>query len=183
MKLSDGEKLILLMLSELYEKFDVKGEIEPEFIRSAIFNEHTWSIPWKYPGIPFEQEETPQVVSEVLDILEMWSVIENSYRQFSKEDKKLIEEETEPFGKDPKFKGFDGNNETEHMSAATFLINDLDRFTEFKERYLNSHCPTLETYRRMLAAFEEVKNGNIYYPMTAQQVIKILKEKTHPDYR
>lgn len=65
MKVTDGEKLILLMLSELYDKVGVEGEIEPDFIRSAIFNDKTWSIPWKYPGIPFEQQETPQVVNEV----------------------------------------------------------------------------------------------------------------------
>ena len=33
MKLSDGEKLIILMLSELYEKLGVEGEIEPDFIK------------------------------------------------------------------------------------------------------------------------------------------------------
>jgi len=39
-KLSDGEKLILLMLSEIYEKTGIEGEIEPEFIQSAIFGDH-----------------------------------------------------------------------------------------------------------------------------------------------
>ena len=28
-----------------------------DFIRSAIFSNNTWSIPWKYVGIPFEEQE------------------------------------------------------------------------------------------------------------------------------
>ena len=77
MKVTDGEKLILLMLSELYDSLKVQGEIEPDFIRSAIFSDKMWSIPWKYSGIPFEHEETPELVKEVLNILDMWSFIEN----------------------------------------------------------------------------------------------------------
>ena len=65
MKLSDGEKLIILMLSELYEKLGVEGEIEPDFIKSAIFGNQLWGLKWKYSGIPFEESEDPEVVKEV----------------------------------------------------------------------------------------------------------------------
>ena len=128
MKITDGEKLILLMLSELYDKLGVEGEVEPDFIRSAIFSNNTWSIPWKYVGIPFEEQDTPEVVKEVLDILDMWSMIERSYEILSNESKEFVEKEASPFGKDPKFPGFDGNNETEYMGTASFLVNDLDGF-------------------------------------------------------
>jgi len=43
MKITDGEKLILLMLSDLYERLGVEGEIEPEFIKSAIFSDRSTS--------------------------------------------------------------------------------------------------------------------------------------------
>src|SRR5690554_3422385 len=98
MKIMDGEKLILLMLSELYDSLKVEGEIEPDFIRSAIFSDKMWSIPWKYSGIPFDSEETPQVVKEVLDILDMWSFIEYSYGELSDADKEFLEKEASPFG-------------------------------------------------------------------------------------
>ena len=71
MKISDGEKLIILMLSELYEKLGVDGEIEPDFIKSAIFSDQLWGIKWKYSGIPFEESEDRQIVKEVVDILDM----------------------------------------------------------------------------------------------------------------
>ena len=145
MKITDGEKLILLMLSELYDKLEVNGEVEPDFIRSAIFSNNTWSIPWKYVGIPFEEQETPEIVKEVLDILDMWSMIERSYANLSEASKQFVDKEAAPFGKDPMFRGFDGNNESEYLGTASFLVNDLDRFEEFKGRDFNSHCPSIDT--------------------------------------
>lgn len=183
MKITDGEKLILLMLSELYDKLGVEGEVEPDFIRSAIFSNNTWSIPWKYVGIPFEEQETPEVVKEVLDILDMWSMIERSYENLSNESKEFVEKEASPFGKDPKFPGFDGNNETEYMGTASFLVNDLDRFEEFKGRNFNSHCPSIDSYRRMLSVFKPLLQNLNFRPLSAQNIVDILKERVHPDNR
>lgn len=183
MKITDGEKLILLMLSELYDKLGVEGEVEPDFIRSAIFSNNTWSIPWKYVGIPFEEQETPEVVKEVLDILDMWSMIERSYENLSNESKEFVEKEASPFGKDPKFPGFDGNNETEYMGTASFLVNDLDRFEEFKGRDFNSHCPSIDSYRRMLSVFKPLLQKLNFQPLSAQNIVDILKERVHPDNR
>lgn len=183
MKISDGEKLILIMLSELYDTIGVEGEIDPEFIRSSIYTENTWGIPWKYPGIPFETQETPEIVSEVLDILEMWNDIEYSFDKLSDEQKELIEKEAKPFGKDPKFKGFDGNNESEYMGVASFLINSLDRFEEFKGRYLNSHAPKLSAYHRMLSVYKTFQGEYCFNPLTPEQLVTLLKEQMHPDNR
>lgn len=183
MKITDGEKLILLMLSELYDKLKVEGEVEPDFIRSAIFSDNLWSIPWKYSGIPFEEQETPEIVKEVLDILDMWSLIEHSYEELSEQDKKYLEEAAHPFGKDPKFRGFDGNNETSYMGTASFLVNDLDRFVEFKGRSFNSHMPSIEAYKRMLSAFEPIRRSLNFVPLSVQQLEKILMEMVHPENR
>lgn len=183
MKITDGEKLIILMLSELYEKLEVDGEIEPDFIKSAIFSNNTWSIPWKYAGIPFEEQHTPELVKEVLNILDMWSFIERSYDELTDDEKAFIEAEAPPFGKDPKFRGFDGNNEAEYMGAASFIVNELDRFTEFKERYFNSHCPMIETYNRMLSVYEPIIKIQHYQTLSAESLVSILKELVHPENR
>lgn len=183
MKVSDGEKLIVLMLSELYEKMGIEGEIEPEFIKSAIFRDHLWGIPWKYSGIPFEDQETPEIVKEVVDILDMWSFIERGYQELSDEEKAQLEIDAAPFGKEPKFRGFDGNNEAEYMSVASFLINDLDRFQEFKGRSMNSHMPSMETYGRMLHAFESKRQNLISGPLNLAELSEILKEMIHPENR
>lgn len=183
MNISDGEKLILLMLSEIYDRLDIDGEIDPDFIRSSIFSDNTWSIPWKYVGIPFQNQETPDVVKEVLDILDMWSRIEYSYSELTQQEKQQVEIAAKPFGKNPKFPGFDGNNETEHMGAASFLVNELDRFIEFKGRNFNSHFPSLDMHKRMLAAYEPIARESHYAQLTAENLIKILNEMTHPENR
>jgi len=184
MQISDGEKLILIMLSEIYKELNIKGEIDPEFLQSAISSQNIWGIQWKYSGIPFETQDTPPKVREVVDILDMWRSIERAYKNLSKEDQKKFEEEdVNLFGKDPKFPGFDGNNESEYMNIASFLINELGRFQEFKERSLNAHMPTLETYQRMLHVFEEIRKTFSNKPMTLTQLIAVLKERIHPEFR
>lgn len=182
MKLTDGEKLILIMLSEMYEKLGIKGEIDPDFIKSAIFSDQTWGIGWKYSGIPFEATETPEIVKEVVDILDMWSFIEDAYDQLSDDEKKVLEEKAEPLGKEPKFGGFDYNKETKYVGAMNFLINDLDRFSEFGGRYLNTHHQVLDGYRKMLAVFDPIrKNLTGRYPvlLNVNELIQILNAKKY----
>jgi len=182
-KISDGEKLILLMLSEVYEEMHIEGEIEPGFIRSAIFRDQLWGIPWKYSGIPFDDQETPEIVKEVVDILAMWSFIEYRYQELSDVEKSQLADDAAPFGKEPKFRGFDGNNESEYMSIASFLINDLDRFGEFKGRSMNSHMPSIETYRRMLSTFEPMRRNLMSGRLPLSNLSVILKEMIHPENR
>jgi hypothetical protein len=51
MKLSDGEKLILLMLSEVFEKLKVEGSIDPALVKNAIFHDHPWALKWEYERV------------------------------------------------------------------------------------------------------------------------------------
>jgi uncharacterized protein len=183
MKFTDGEKLIILMLSEMYEKLGIDGEIDPEFIKSAIFNDKLWSIRWKYPGIPFDEADDPQVLREVIDILDMWSFIEYGYAKLSDSEKAQLEEAAKPFGKNPEFRGFDGNNESSYMGTALFLVNELDRFQEFKGRNFNSHSPSIDSYRRMLAAFEPIRNKLEYRSLSVDELAAILTGKLHPNSR
>ena len=183
MKISDGEKIIILMLSELYDKLGINGDIDQDFIRSAIYSDNLWGIRWKYSGIPFDSNKDPEVVREVVDILDMWSIIEYSYDRLTPTDKFMVEEQAAPFGKNPKFNGFDGNNESEYMSTAHFIIDDLERFESFKGRYLNSHFPAIDGYKRMLNVFEPMRKKLINEPLSADDLINILKEMIHPENR
>ena len=183
MKLTDGEKLIVLMLTDLYEKLGVEGEIQPDFIKSAIFNDHLWAVPWKYSGIPFERSDDPPVVREVVDILDMWSFIEHAYSELTEEQKEKLAKDAAPFGENPRFQGFDGNNESEHMSTAMFLVNELERFQEFQGRSFNCHCPSIDGHRRMLSAFEPIRVTLHAGPLSLGQLTKILRERMHPSRR
>lgn len=180
MKLTDGEKLIILMLTDLQEKLQVPSEMEPDFLRSAIYNDHLWGIRWKYSGIPFEPGEDPPEVREVVDILDMWSFIESAYTDLSAPDKEALAERAKPFGTNPRFQGFDGNNETEFMSVAMFLVNQLDRFESFKGRSFNCHHPSIDAHRRMLAVFEPMRRHLVDGGLSVDQLAEILNARAHP---
>lgn len=183
MKLTDGEKLIILMLTEIYDKLQIDGETEPDFLRSAIFNDHLWGIRWKCSGIPFEPGEDPPAVREVVDILDMWRLIEFAYSKLDAKQRQKLAQDAAPLGEDPRFLGFDGNNESEHMSVAMFLVNQLDRFQEFKGRSFNCHQPSLDAHKRMLAVFEPLRASLTDSSLSVEQLTKILKERVHPSSR
>ncbi len=180
MHLSDGEKLIILMLTDIYKKIDVKGKIDPDFIQAAIFQDQLWGIKWKFRGIPFSNTEAPPVVNQVCDILQMWQVIEQSYTEFSQSDKDELQKLVPNFGKNPKFRGFDGNNECDHMGIADFLVNKLERFEQFKKRDFNSHSPTLAAYIRMLNVYKPIIDNVDLRLLNLQELTKVLNSQVHP---
>jgi uncharacterized protein YfbU (UPF0304 family) len=181
MKLGDGEKLILIMLSEIHEHLGIRDGVDPKFVRSAIYSGNTWGLRWKYPNIFDNVEIDHAVVSEVVHILDMWSFIESSYQRLSAEDKARIEAEAVPFGKDVQFTGFDGNNEGEYVGAARFLIEKLDRFSNFKGRDLDSHVPmSLDANRRMHAVFGPMRASLADKSLDAIQIMQILQAMIQP---
>lgn len=168
------------MLCDIHKKLDINGEIEPEFIESVIFGGHDWGLKWKYSGLFQATEDNYQNVEEVTDILDMWAFIENAYKTFSKADKVLIKEQADPFGEHVELLGFDGNNETEHLGIAEFLINDVERFTQFKGRDLNSHMPSLDAYKRMLQVFKPMQASS-YTGLGVPLVMELLKVRLYPN--
>ncbi|MBA3769509.1 MAG: YfbU family protein [Blastocatellia bacterium] len=174
MELTNGEKLIVLMLSEIYDKLHVNGEMDPEFLRAAIFDDALWSISWKYPGIPFKDDETPELVKEVIDILDMWSLIELSYERLPADEIDTLANEVPSYMVPPTFRGFDGNNESQHLSTTYFVINRLDRFVEFKGRDLNSHIQILPRYRIMLGKLATLPRNHGDYLLSATSLAELL---------
>ncbi len=183
LRLSDGEKLILTMLADLYKPLNVRGGIDPTFVEDVIDGGHYWGLQWRYPGVFHGHVDKETTLREVLDVLEMWEMIESGYESLSKEEQDRVEKEADLLGKYVKFRGFDGNNEAEHLGIAHFLIDDLDRFTRFKGRDLNSHIPSIDTYRRMLTVFRPLQSKLVGGEPNAEQIIALLKERIHPEHR
>jgi hypothetical protein len=182
-KFSDGEKLILLMLRDFYKHLKVDGEIDPDFIAEVIFGGHFWAPKWELDGVFHDYEDSPEAVREVVDVLDMWMLIERGYEKLSKQEKARLEKEAEPFGTDVRFRGFDGNNESEHMGIARFFIEHMGRWRQFKGRELNSHMPTLDWYSRMYRVFEPMRKMLTGRELNVTQLIEILRESTHPEHR
>ena len=180
LRVSGGEKLILMLLHRLFEALEIKGQSDPEFVLDAISDGHYWALEWKYPGLFAIEPDSPQVVREVLDVLEMWRHIEWGYSELGEEDRNRITSEAEPLGNHVSFPGFDGNEETEHLGIAVFLVEKLERFTELKGRGLNSHMPCLDAYRRMLDVFAPMKRMVIGGHLGADQIIDLVKAQMYP---
>jgi uncharacterized protein YfbU (UPF0304 family) len=173
-RFSDGEHLILMMLCELQKGLKVHGELDPKFIKEAIHGGHYWALNWTYTGLFHGYRDSNKAVSEVVDILDMWSFLEEGYEALSTEDKKTIEEKTEGIYKNVRFVGFDGNNETEHLGIARFLVEEMERFESFKGRDFNSHSPSLNRYHKMLSVFSKTRHTLIGRGLSVNQIVEIL---------
>ncbi len=177
MKLTNPEKLILLMLSEIQEKLGINDHTT-KLITKSIYSNNTWALSWELNGVVGDSpDETPKEVTEVVHILDMWDFIEESYSSLNQSDKDKIEQDAEPFGKYVQFIGFDGNNETEHLGIARFLIDDMNRFSRFKGRELNSHSPRLNSNLNMFSVFKKIRPKLGERSLHVDEIIEILKAK------
>jgi uncharacterized protein len=179
MELSNGEKLILAMLSDIHEHLQIQGDIDPKVVKAAIWGDKAWGLTWEYSWLFRGRNETPDNVKEVVNIMEMWSIIESYYDRLSPEDKELVKKEAHPYGSEVRFPGFDGNDEIEgeYMGIAQFLVDHLRRFQSLKGRDFNSHCEMLDKYRRMLKVFEPMRPQVPDIPFNAEQIVSLLNER------
>jgi uncharacterized protein YfbU (UPF0304 family) len=184
MQLSDGEKLILLMLCEIQEHLKMKGETNTGLIKEAIFSGNLWGLEWDMSGV-FHGSETPKhIVSETVDILCMWQRLEESYNRLSPDDKTWLAENVEVY-KNVKFDGFDGNDPTEvqYISASRFLVEHLGRFEIFKNRDFNAHMTKLDAYRLMLPIFDPILKRVLNKDFSKEQIVSVLDAYIHPDHK
>jgi len=108
---STGERLILMMLCDLYKRLQVNGDIDANFVERAISYGHYWAIKWELPGV-FTPEDNEQTVREVADILTMWEFIELGYSFLSDEEKELVNKETNKSAEHIRFRGFEPPRES-----------------------------------------------------------------------
>jgi len=175
-RFSDGEKMLMLMMRDMFKALKIKdADTDADFLAEVIYGGHYWAPKWKMTGVFHDHVDNPRDLSHVVDVLDMWSFIEEAYEKFSAEQKTAIAEQVGPLGKHVRFTGFDGNNESSQMSIARFLVEDMDRFSRFKGRDLNSHHPTYDRYRRMVELFEPMRATLIGHGLSADQVATLLK--------
>lgn len=183
-RLNNREKLMTWLLTEILKnqieerkdktnnKYDLK---KTKLIQEAIYGGHYWSLNWELQGVMHNHVDDPKDVTTVVNILDMWSFIERAYQGFSDADKVRVQQESGYGAYDPKFAGFDGNNESTHLSIARFLVEELGRFESFKGRDFNSHFPTVARYSQMATVFERMRPSLIMRELSPDQVIELLK--------
>ncbi|MGL5678757.1 MAG: YfbU family protein [Plesiomonas shigelloides] len=81
------------------------------------------------------------------------------------------------------FGGFDGNNESEYMALARFMIDKMGMYSWFKGRPLNSHCPSMGPYNRILSAFQKLGSRNMFSsPLSADEIAEVMNARIHPSH-
>lgn len=168
--------MLILMMGDLFKALKIQDpESNPSFLAEVIYGGHYWAPKWDMQGVFHDHVDNPNDVRHVVDVLDMWSFIEEAYERLSPAQKATITEEVGASTTNVKFHGFDGNNESSQMSIARFLVDNMGRFARFKDRDLNSHCPTYSRYRRMLDAFESMRASLVGGGLSVQQLIMLLK--------
>lgn len=186
MRPTPTEKLILSMLCDLARDGNQSGGIDPDFVQYAIGGGHYWALGLKYPDIFGSRPDSPDLVREVVDILEMWTVLEYHYDHLEETDKARVASEAEPYGTDVKFMGFYPNEESSHKSIAEFLIENIGNYPRFKGRPLITIRPVVNWYRRMLKVYEPMHKSLIAGTsrnLSASDIVVLLLEQVHPDNR
>lgn len=181
-----SEKLILSMLCDLARDRNDREPIDPDFVQEAIAGGHYWALGWKYPDVFGGRPDSPELVREVVDILEMWLVLEHHYDHLGEVDKARVASKAAPYGDDVKFIGFYANEESSHLSITEFLIERIGNYPRFKDRELNTTRPVVDWYRRMLKVYEPMhksllagRNRNL----PVSDMVALLLEQVHPDNR
>lgn len=171
MNLSDGEKLILTMLCNIYKALEVKGPIDADRVSASIASGRLEDLDLCLPGDQQNPWEAP--VAEVSEILDMWSAIERGYKRLSVEEKQQVEAEAGPLGRGVRFSGFDGDTESEYRNIARRFIEETGSFERFQGRQLDSSMPSLEGYRRMLRLFGPMRPSTGDCRLNVRQIIEL----------
>jgi uncharacterized protein len=171
MNLSEGEKLILVMLCDIYKALGLKGAVDPDTLKPLILapevnNAHATN------GAARDQDRTA-VATEVSEILDMWSAIERGYKHLTVDEKHNVEVEAGPLGRGVRFSGFDVEIEIEYRDAAHHLIEVTGLFDRFQGRSLEAHMPALAGYRRMLRLYAPMRSVSGDRRLDVHQIIAL----------
>lgn len=150
MKLSIQERVIISNQLLILEKLNPEEAQSYRKHRTAI--ECGYTLHYGWIAEHFWDEMPEEDSQEVLNILELHRIINFSLSRDENAPEDLIQK--------ARFKGFDGNNESQQFSYATYFVVDLGRYQELVKHQefpnLNSHAPMLGRYRKMVERWKEL---------------------------
>jgi uncharacterized protein YfbU (UPF0304 family) len=173
LRLTEGERVILLLLTEIQDHLKLESSSRANPLREAIVSGNLWSIEEHFPEVFDNMEITKATANEVREVLAMWQRLEESFSRLSPTEKEWLAS-TGPQGQYVKFIGFSENYEPEQSQATRFLVNATEQFSYFKGRELNSHVPMSGQYRRMLPRFTSILDEVVNRDFSAPQLHEVL---------
>lgn len=182
MNFTPEQRLIVTLLCDLHKKLGINDSYDPDFISEAILSGNEWAIDSKYFSLSDISPVSQELRDRVCEILEMCTMIEDSYARLPEAEKAKVNSMTD-YDASKAFGGFDGNNESEYMALARFMIDKMGMYSWFKGRPLNSHCPSMGPYNRMLSAFQKLGSRNMFLsPLSADEIAEVMNARIHPSH-
>ena len=181
MNLSEGERLILVMLCDIHKALNLKGVIDPDALKPLILEAEQNGLARASNGASGGHRDRTAVATEVSEILDMWSAIERGYKHLSVEEKRNVEAEAGPLGRGVRFSGFDAESEIEYRNAAHHLIEVTGLFERFQGRNLEAHMPALAGYRRMLRVYAPMRSVCGHRRLDVRQIIVLANAEKYAD--
>ena len=181
MEMTKAERLIVLMLCDLYKSPEEDKIFNPKLIEYAVAQGQLWALSWKYGDLLSADPPTKEQVDLVADVMTMWQVIEAFMPRFTPEERDEIVTATDRSLDRIKFQGF---YEAPYRSIFSFMLEELELWPEFAGREYSKMLPVLEADLRMLAKYKEIRDADRFdLKLTPAQIIEILNERTHPENR
>ncbi|QYR20789.1 YfbU family protein [Paenibacillus sp. sptzw28] len=167
MDLSKKERLMLYNQYEILERLNPQDAETYRTFRTILSNGYEAH----YGDLveSFYAEMSKEASDLVVDVLDMYSCLHNSYAAL--EDKSGIEEWQIDFP------GFDGNNEISELGYTRFFLHDLDRFSELQRdghAQYNSHSRMKTKYRAMLEVWRAKEER---YNLSKADIIEIINTR------
>lgn len=180
MSYTQAEKLQILLLCDIHEALGIKNSYDASLIKEAVETDNLWALEWEYNSLSTD-EENPDEVRHVCDVLDMYDMLKFTYDHLSPDDQNRLAAEVPHFNPNHSltFPGFDGNNESGLMSVARMLAK-MGRFNS-QDIVKNSHHPTYATSERMLNVFLP-KRSNFHHlrGITYEALRDTLLARIHP---
>lgn len=175
MKLSTQERLIIELLCAISNK-EPSG-YDTSFIRKAVSTRQEWAIPIRYESLD-DGSPRPLFVTEVFAILDTYRWISDTIKSVGIEASDLKSSINGPRPAPLAFDGFDGNNESDHLSAAQMLVDDLDRYEEQKGKVNDTHSHRRDAYIKVANAYIKALNasGDYMLPQTFENLVAVLND-------
>lgn len=169
MELSNKDKLLVTLLTDIYGHLKVVGALDPFLVHRAVSSDQGWALEWKYPALFPPSGECPAEVAYVMQVLSMWERIELSYEALDVEEQLLLARDVGLTAAKPVFPGFNSKQEGALLGIARLLVNDLQRWPLFSGRLRSARHSTVAGYDRMLAVLRglscaEPDSGQLAWP-------------------
>lgn len=175
----------------------VEGDREYQELRARVL-EAGYVADYDDEFIAIEPELPRRESGWVMDVLDMFTHLEHSLSRLTESDRQVLDKEVSV--RSLTFWGFDANYPDEsrwlryarHLIATDRWMNLAEHFDDQHERG-NSHMPTTDLYRRMLAEFTPIWKDKLRaaqqdysggaYVLTVDELRRVARATTHPDHR